>query len=67
MMYNVYQKEDARFDTKNLIGEFKDLDDAYDRVEKELDKNPNFKFRIEETDGHVNNYGDLIETLVAEN
>lgn len=66
-MYHVYIKEQTGFDSKKLIGEFKEIDDAYAKVDAELAKNKDIKYVIEETTGHVNNYGDLIVSVVEEN
>ncbi len=64
-MYHVYIKEDNVYGAKKLVGEFNDLDDAYDKAD-EL-KEDNKKYVIEETTGHVDNYGELIVTVVEEN
>jgi hypothetical protein len=66
-MYQVYLKEQDGFSSKQLIGEYKDIDDAYAKVDKTLEKNKDTKYVIEETDGHVDNYGELIATVVEEN
>lgn len=66
-MYHVYLKEQNSVDSKKAIGEFKDIDDAYAKVDAELAKDKNIKYVIEETDGHVDNYGELIPTIVEEN
>ena len=66
-MYHVYKKEKNVFDAKKLLADYKDIDEAYDRVEAELEKDPEFKYSIEETTGHVNNYGDLIVDIIEEN
>lgn len=66
-MYHVYIKDDSLFDSKKLIGEFADLDKAYEKVDQELAKDKDIKYVIEETTGHVNSYGDLIADIVEEN
>lgn len=66
-MYHVYTKKEDGFGRKTLMAKFQDLDKAYDAVDAELDKDPNFKYVIEETTGHVNNYGELIATVIYEN
>lgn len=66
-MYHVYIKDDSLFDSKKLIGEFSDLDKAYEKVDQELAKDKDIKYVIEETTGHVNSYGDLIADIVEEN
>ncbi len=66
-MYQVYKKDESSFDPKNLIAEYGDINKAYERVEKELEKDKDFKYVIEETTGFVDNYGELIATVVDEN
>ena len=66
-MYQVYIKKETGFDPKYLIGEFKDFDAASERIQNELAKNPELKYIIEETTGRVDNYGELIATVVEEN
>lgn len=68
-MYHVYSKEKSPslIETKTLISDYKDVDDAYARVDEELKKNPDFKYSIEETTGHVDNYGELIVDIIEEN
>ncbi len=66
-MYHVYKKEKNVYDAKVLLGDYKDLDEADKRIEEELAKDPNFKYSLEETTGHVNNYGDLIVDIIEEN
>lgn len=66
-MYQVYIKKETGFCSKKLIGEFKDLDKASEKVQEELAKNEDIKYVIEETTGRVDNYGELIATVVEEN
>ncbi len=66
-MYQVYLKEQDGFNTKQLVGEYRDIDDAYAKVDGILAKDKDKKYVIEETDGHVDNYGELIPTVVEEN
>lgn len=66
-MYYVYLKEDTGFDSKKLVGEFKDYDDAFEKVDEELAKDKSVKYVVEETTGHVDNYGELITRVVEEN
>ena len=66
-MYHVYKKEKNVYDAKVLLGDYKDLDEADKRIEEELAKDPNFKYSLEETTGHVNNNGDLIVDIIEEN
>lgn len=67
-MYHVYFKEESSgVNSRKLIGEYKDIDDAYAKIDSELAKDSNIKYVIEETTGHVNNYGDLIADIIEEN
>lgn len=66
-MYHVYVIDETAFDSKKLIGDFSDIDNAHARLQKEIVKNKDVKYVIEETTGHFNSYGDLIATVVEEN
>ena len=66
-MYHLYKKEKNVYDAKVLLGDYKDIDEADKRIEEELAKDPDFKYSLEETTGHVNNYGDLIVDIIEEN
>ena len=66
-MYQVYIIKETGFESKKLIGEFKDYEQASERVEKELEKDKNIKYVVEETTGHVDSYGDLLTSVVDEN
>jgi hypothetical protein len=66
-MYQVYIKRDSGYMSKDLVGEYTDIDKAYEKVEQELAKNKNIKYVIEQTTGHVNIYGDLTTTVIEEN
>lgn len=66
-MYQVYIKTSASYDGKKLLGEFSDYEKACEKVEAELEKNKDIKYVIEESDGSVNSYGDLITWVVDEN
>jgi len=66
-MYQVYIKTDTGLDKKRLIGEFRDFEKAQEKIEAELAKNPDFKYVIEETNGSVDVYGNLIVDVVDEN
>jgi len=66
-MYQLYSIDEAAFNPKKLMTEFKDYDKATERIGKELAKNKDFKYILEETTGHVNSYGDLLATVVEEN
>lgn len=66
-MYQVYVIDEAAFNPKKLLGEFRDFDKASERVESELTRDNGIKYIIEETDGSVDSYGELIATIVEEN
>jgi len=66
-MYQVYVMDDAAFDPKKLVGEFSNIDNARIRLEKELVKDKDAKYIIEQTTGHVDSYGELLTTVIEEN
>ena len=66
-MYQVYIIDKSAFDPKKMVGEFSDIENAHSRVEKELAKNNDAKYIIEQTTGHVNSYGDLVATVIEKN
>ena len=37
-----------------------------DVARKKIENRPDLRYIVEETDGHVNNYGELITTVIAE-
>lgn len=65
-MFQVYTAKDKSEMSKNLIGEFKDYDDAMDCAEKAIEGKEDLRYIVEETNGCVNSYGELIPTVVAE-
>ena len=65
-MYHVYTENDYSEFSKTLIGEFTDLEEAMDKARSAIENKPDLRYIVEETDGHVNNYGELITTGVAE-
>lgn len=66
-MYQVYIKKETSFGSKKLIGEFSDVDEAYEKVDAEIAKDKDIKYVIEETTGQVDNYGELMSTVIDEN
>ena len=48
------------------MGDFKDFDSALEKAEKCIEGHPELRYIIEETDGHVNSYGDLVASIVVE-
>ena len=65
-MYHVYTERDYSEFSRTLIGEYTDLDEAKAVAEKAIKEDSELNHIILETDGHVNNYGDLITTVVAQ-
>ena len=65
-MYHVYIKGSGLM-AKKLVGEFRDYDKAFERVEAELAKDENIKYVVEETTGQVDSYGELIASVIDEN
>ena len=65
-MFQVYTQEGNKTLTKTLVGEFKDYDEAMDRAEQSIEGKDGLKYIVEETNGCVNSYGDLIEEVIAE-
>lgn len=65
-MYHVYTEKDYSEFSKTLIGEFTDLDLAMEKAKKAIENREDLRYIVEETDGHVNNYGELITTVIAE-
>lgn len=65
-MFQVYTSKDKSELSKNLVGEFKDYDEAMDFAEKAIEGKSGLRYIVEETNGTVNSYGDLIASVVAE-
>jgi len=65
-MFQVYTAKDKSELSKNLIGEFSDYNDAMDCAEKAIEGKEGLRYVVEETNGCVNSYGELIATVVAE-
>lgn len=66
-MYYVYIKQDTGFESKKLVGEFNDIDDAYEKIEEELAKDKDIKYILEGTTGNVDIYGELISKVIEKN
>jgi hypothetical protein len=65
-MYHVYTEKDYSEFSKTLVGEFTDLEEAMEKARTSIENRPELRYIVEETDGHVNNYGELITTVIAE-
>lgn len=66
-MYQLYIIDEEAFDSKKLIGEYSDIDNARARLQKEFVKDKDTKYVIEQTTGHVNSYGELTTNVVEQN
>ena len=53
-------------DSKKYIAEFKEWDDAMDCAEAAIEGKTGVRYIVEETNGTVNSYGELIASVVAE-
>lgn len=65
-MYHVYTERNYSEFSRTLIGEYTDLEKAKEAAQKAVDADSELNYIIEMTDGHVNNYGELITTVVAQ-
>lgn len=64
-MYHVYTEKNHSEFSRTLITETKDYDIAIEKAEKAIEGKPELSYIIEQTDGSMNSYGDLIATVVA--
>ena len=62
-MYHVYFDKPSYFDPQ-LAGEYKELEKAIEFAEKEKSADSELTYTIEETNGCVNSYGELITKVV---
>ena len=65
-MYHVYTERNHAEYTRALVIETNDYDLAMEKAEKAIEGKENIRYIVEETDGSMNSYGDLITTVVAE-
>ncbi len=65
-MYHVYTEKNHSEYTRALVIETSDYDIAIEKAEKAIEGKPELRYIIEQTDGSMNSYGDLIATVVAE-
>lgn len=65
-MFQVYTSTDKSELSKKLVGEFKEWDDAMDCAEAAIEGKSGVRYIVEETNGTVNSYGELIASVVAE-
>ena len=64
-MYNVYVKRKGQYNY-DLMGEFADIDKAINLADECKAKNSEIKYRIEETSGHFDSYGEPLTTVIQE-
>lgn len=65
-MYHVYTIKNRSEFSKTLIAETKDYDLALQKAQKAVEGKEGYNYVVEETDGSMNSYGELIATVVAE-
>lgn len=65
-MYHIYTLKNHSEFSKTLVAETKDYDTALQKADKAIEGKEGYNFVIEETDGSMNSYGELIATVVAE-
>lgn len=64
-MFQVYTQKGREELTKTLVGEYKDYDEAMDKAETVIE-GTDLRYIVEETNGCVNSYGELIAEVIAE-
>ena len=62
-MYQVYIDKPSFFEPE-MVGEFKDFDEALALAEKSKSEDGEISYTIEETNGCVNSYGEQITNVV---
>ncbi|CDE59744.1 unknown [Fusobacterium sp. CAG:439] len=65
-MYHVYTIKNRSEFSKTLVAETKDYDLALQKAQKAVEGKEGYNYVVEETDGSMNSYGELIATVVAE-
>lgn len=65
-MYHVYTEKNHSEFSRSLVIETPDYDLAMEKAEKAIDGKPELRYIVEETDGSMNSYGELVATVVAE-
>ncbi len=65
-MYHVYTEKNHSEFSRSLVIETPDYDLAMEKAEKAIEGKPDMRYIVEETDGSMNSYGELIATVVAE-
>lgn len=65
-MYHVYVEKNHSEFSRDLICETTDYDKAIEKAEKAIEGKPDMNYIVEQTDGSMNSYGELIAHVVAE-
>lgn len=65
-MYHVYTIKNRSEFSKTLVAETKDYDLALQKAQKAVEGKEGYNYVVEETNGSMNSYGELIATVVAE-
>lgn len=65
-MYHVYTEKNHSEFSRSLVIETTDYDLAMEKAEKAIEGKPELRYIVEETDGSMNSYGELVATVVAE-
>lgn len=65
-MYHVYTEKNHSEFSRALVTETTDYDTALKKAKKAVAGKEGYNYIIEETDGSMNSYGDLIARVVAE-
>ncbi len=62
-MYQLFIEKENSF-APDLEGEYNEIEEARAAAQKAKAEDSSIYYEIKETDGHVNNYGELIATVV---
>ena len=65
-MYHIYTERNHSEFSRALVAETSDYDVAIEKAEKAIEGKADMNYIIEETDGSMNSYGELIARVVAE-
>ena len=65
-MYHVYTEKNHSEYTRSLVIETNDYDLAFEKAEKVIEGKPELRYIVEQTDGSMDSYGELIATVIAE-
>ncbi len=65
-MYHVYTEKNHSEYTRSLVIETNDYDLAFEKAEKAIEGKPELRYIVEQTDGSMDSYGELIARVIAE-